>query len=378
MSSIVSSAEAFPLLNAERQRMDEALFQLEFDLRAVLRPAGFPISAPAAWRASSLDVFTKLNYKYRRLARTDIYRGGYQVRTTKSVVDVADGVAEHARSYTAVVTAVNSLAQSYNDNIAILPQLDKISFGGIIKTLQDGVQGYQEYLDDSRQRLDLYEPYFRVLGQSATRLTLHAAALNRPASPRQTVLAMLPPLGVLRQLQRERQNLEDQGAKLYAEMSLDFLERGEMLRDEYHRKFCRFAAVTAALKAQIEPQGVALVELQACIDVALSTPSVLPGLEPNTEVTIAALRTAADQFERVNEALNVMDEATTSLRIQARARRIVNNSSSWKFVVVRIIIPFVPITITCVFPFHINRGNSEYRPKAAPKARYLMPLSSHF
>ncbi len=48
---------------------------------------------------------------------------------------------------------------------------------------------------------------------------------------------MLPPLGVLCQLQRECGNLEDQGAKLYVEMSLDFLERGAMLRDEYHRKF---------------------------------------------------------------------------------------------------------------------------------------------
>ncbi len=37
---------------------------------------------------------------------------------------------------------------------------------------------------------------------------------------------------------------------------------------------------------------------------------MLPGLEPNTEVTIAALRTAADQFERINEALNIMDEAS--------------------------------------------------------------------
>lgn len=73
---------------------------------------------------------------------------------------------------------------------------------------------------------------------------------------------MLPPLGVLCQLQRECENLEDQGAKLYAEMSLDFLERGAMLRNEYHRKFRQFAAVTAVLKAQIEPQGVALVELQ--------------------------------------------------------------------------------------------------------------------
>ncbi len=47
---------------------------------------------------------------------------------------------------------------------------------------------------------------------------------------------MLPPLGVLRQLQREHVNLEDQGAKLFAEMSLDLFERGEMPRDEYHRK----------------------------------------------------------------------------------------------------------------------------------------------
>lgn len=36
---------------------------------------------------------------------------------------------------------------------------------------------------------------------------------------------------------------------------------------------------------------------------------MLPSLEPNTKVTIAALRTAAGQFERVNEALNIMDEA---------------------------------------------------------------------
>lgn len=132
MLSIVSSAEAFTIFNTERQRMDEALFQLEFDLRAevahahccagpsnatpgprrVLRPAGFPMSTPAAWRASSLNVYTKLNYKYRRLARTDIYRGGYQVHTTKSVDDVAYGVTRHARSYAAPVTAVNSVSRS--------------------------------------------------------------------------------------------------------------------------------------------------------------------------------------------------------------------------------------------------------------------------
>ncbi len=78
----------------------------------VLRPAGFLISTPAAWHASSLDIFTKLNYKYRRLARTDIYRGGYQVRTTKSVDDVIDGVAEHVWEYAAVVTAVNLVSRS--------------------------------------------------------------------------------------------------------------------------------------------------------------------------------------------------------------------------------------------------------------------------
>ncbi|KAI0794765.1 hypothetical protein C8Q74DRAFT_1366151 [Fomes fomentarius] len=234
MSTVIVATDAFPMLSAERERMDQTLVQLESSVRSsVLQPAGFPVDRPQNWPPSTLNVFLQLNRKYRHLTQLEIKQGGWRIRFTNSVEA--------------------TLEEKYNGNVNRLTELDRMSFAGAIRTSIDGILSYKGYLEDSRQCLALYKDYFRILGQTPARNFFRQFAAGE-----------------------ERETLETQGARLYAELINELLTRRSMSCDEFNPKFREYQQVTAALMRQIAPpQDAAIAELQACIDLAQSTNTLL-------------------------------------------------------------------------------------------------------
>ncbi|KAI0753019.1 hypothetical protein C8Q80DRAFT_1267461 [Daedaleopsis nitida] len=282
--------EGFPALNNERARMDSVLYQLD-----VLRPAGFPVNKPQERHASTKDVFIKLNCKYCRLA---ILAAAYNVRSINNVGDMLDHVDNHARTHEEIVGLMDTLTP-----------LERNVFGGILKAFKKGIQAYKLFLDDSRDYLDMYKPLFRVLDQFSLDLLWYVERLKTPVLPRQPVLNMLPHVTALCTFQKECFTLEKRTAAIYANLVGILLTRGYMWQEVFNTRFQEYASITIALKEQLDPQNTAIIELTL-----RAMPSVLPGLEVHTVVSIADLRKAHVYFECVNEALENMDENAPPLR----------------------------------------------------------------
>ena len=93
-------------------------------------------------------------------------------------------------------------------------------------------------------------------------LVQYIQPLTKAASPRQTVVDMLPHISILRRLQKERDALELRGAAIFKELN-NRLYHGCMLRDEFDIKLQEYTSLSITLEEQAEPQDAALAELEA-------------------------------------------------------------------------------------------------------------------
>ncbi|KAI0749091.1 hypothetical protein C8Q74DRAFT_1222727 [Fomes fomentarius] len=201
MSTVIVATDAFPMLSAERERMDQTLVQLESSVCSVLQPTGFPVDQLQNWPPSTLNVFLQLNRKYCHLTQLEIKQGGWRICFTNSIEA--------------------TLEEKYDGNVNCLTELDRMSFTRAIRRSIDGILSYKGYLEDSR------EVVYQAAGE-------------------------------------EHETLETQDARLYAELINELLTRRSMSCDEFNPKFREYQQVTAALMRQIAPpQDAAIAELQS-------------------------------------------------------------------------------------------------------------------
>ncbi|KAI0705492.1 hypothetical protein C8Q76DRAFT_801244 [Earliella scabrosa] len=313
ISPFIVSPEAFLLLNAERESLEQLVSKLDYEVFSTAHEAGFSAD-PSAWRNSARDVVTKLNREYRYLAKWEILRAAWRIRHTDGYERLAARLATRTGVYDELRSLFAELRILYQRNMHRLSETDKAAYRGVLEAHVSAMKFYKDKMDDASGRIKIYEPLSRLLNRPPHVVSIYVDPLNVPASPRAIVVRILPLLLSLRQTLEARVTLTQKAEAVYSEVSSLLVRRGYLPRDYFNSKLAEYTAATQSIRAQEDSQGKALAELKTYLGTAKTTLRTLPGPDPNTSVTIASLRQAHTYYEEINHAIVSMSRGERGIR----------------------------------------------------------------